>query len=115
MIRYPLLFGLCFFCLTTFAQNSVLEEIDQRSNEARPQVWWHWMNGNISQDGIRKDLLWMHRIGIAPSSADIPYGTKSFLHVNYAAFPIHDALPPDVDYISLTPFHLKQQLPSSAK
>ena len=64
MIPYPLLFGLCFFCLTTFAQNSVLEEIDQRSNEARPQVWWHWMNGNISQDGIRKDLLWMHRIGI---------------------------------------------------
>jgi len=33
--------------------------------EARPRVWWHWMNGNITQDGIRKDLLWMHRMGIA--------------------------------------------------
>ena len=31
---------------------------------ARPLVWWHWMNGNISQDGIRKDLAWMHEIGI---------------------------------------------------
>lgn len=31
---------------------------------ARPQVWWHWMNGNITRDGIRKDLEWMHRIGI---------------------------------------------------
>jgi hypothetical protein len=32
---------------------------------ARPRVWWHWMNGNITQDGIDKDLAWMKRIGIA--------------------------------------------------
>lgn len=32
--------------------------------EARPQVWWHWMNGNISKEGIRKDLQWMQRVGI---------------------------------------------------
>lgn len=32
--------------------------------EARPQVWWHWMNGNITKDGIRKDLLWMDKIGL---------------------------------------------------
>lgn len=31
---------------------------------ARPQVWWHWMNGNISKEGIRKDLMWMSRVGI---------------------------------------------------
>jgi hypothetical protein len=31
---------------------------------ARPRVWWHWMNGNISEDGIAKDLEWMQRIGI---------------------------------------------------
>lgn len=31
---------------------------------ARPRVWWHWMNGNITKDGIRKDLEWMHRSGI---------------------------------------------------
>lgn len=31
---------------------------------AKPRVWWHWMNGNITQDGIRKDLEWMDRIGI---------------------------------------------------
>ncbi|HEX8022409.1 glycosyl hydrolase, partial [Mucilaginibacter sp.] len=33
-------------------------------NAARPRVWWHWVNGNITQDGIRKDLLWMKRSGI---------------------------------------------------
>jgi hypothetical protein len=31
---------------------------------AKPRVWWHWMNGNITQEGIRKDLQWMHRAGI---------------------------------------------------
>jgi len=33
-------------------------------NEARPRVWWHWMNGNISNQGIQLDLEWMHRIGL---------------------------------------------------
>ena len=33
--------------------------------EARPRVWWHWMNGNITEDGIAKDLAWMKRVGIA--------------------------------------------------
>ena len=32
---------------------------------ARPRVWWHWMNGNISQEGIKLDLEWMNRSGIA--------------------------------------------------
>ena len=31
---------------------------------ARPQVWWHWMNGNVTEEGIRKDLEWFDRIGI---------------------------------------------------
>ena len=33
-------------------------------NEAKPRVWWHWMNGNITKEGIRLDLEWMHRVGI---------------------------------------------------
>lgn len=32
---------------------------------ARPRVWWHWMNGNITADGVRKDMEWMNRVGIA--------------------------------------------------
>ena len=31
---------------------------------ARPRVWWHWLNGNITKDGIAKDLAWMKRVGI---------------------------------------------------
>ncbi|KAB7725585.1 glycoside hydrolase [Rudanella paleaurantiibacter] len=33
-------------------------------NAARPRVWWHWMNGNVTKDGITKDLQWMSRVGI---------------------------------------------------
>ncbi|HXH95321.1 MAG TPA: glycosyl hydrolase, partial [Thermoanaerobaculia bacterium] len=32
---------------------------------ARPRVWWHWMNGNITKEGIKLDLDWMHQIGLA--------------------------------------------------
>jgi hypothetical protein len=45
-------------------QGSLLHGFQSPSNAARPRVWWHWMNGNITKDGIRKDLLWMHRSGI---------------------------------------------------
>ena len=41
--------------------------IDRFANpprDARPYVWWHWINGNTSRDGIRKDLAWMDRVGI---------------------------------------------------
>ena len=31
---------------------------------ARTRVWWHWMNGNITKEGIKKDLEWMDRIGL---------------------------------------------------
>jgi hypothetical protein len=33
-------------------------------NSARPRVWWHWMNGNITKPGIKLDLEWMHRVGL---------------------------------------------------
>src|SRR6202012_1035902 len=33
-------------------------------NSARPRVWWHWMNGNVTREGIRLDLEWMHRVGL---------------------------------------------------
>ncbi len=37
--------------------------------QARPRVWWHWMNGNITEDGIAKDLRWMHETGIGGAHA----------------------------------------------
>jgi alpha-L-rhamnosidase/Glycosyl hydrolases family 2, sugar binding domain len=48
-----------------FAQPTTLQQNFQTPpNAAKPRVWWHWMNGNITKDGIQKDLEWMHRVGI---------------------------------------------------
>ena len=33
-------------------------------DDARPRAWWHWMDGNITKDGIKLDLEWLHRVGI---------------------------------------------------
>lgn len=31
---------------------------------AKPQLWWHWLDGNVSYEGAVLDLDWMKRIGI---------------------------------------------------
>ncbi|MBC2666790.1 glycoside hydrolase [Novosphingobium flavum] len=46
------------------AQPSLEEQFNDPPAAARPRVWWHWMNGNITKDGIAKDLAWMKRVGI---------------------------------------------------
>src|SRR5690349_10081517 len=58
---------LLLYCHQTNAQratDSLLFHFQNPPQSARPRVWWHWMNGNIAKDGIRKDLLWMYRAGI---------------------------------------------------
>jgi hypothetical protein len=33
-------------------------------SRAKPRVWWHWMNGNVTASDIRSDLEWMSRTGM---------------------------------------------------
>jgi hypothetical protein len=40
------------------------KEFANPPNAARPRVWWHWLNGNITKDGIQKDIEWMSRSGL---------------------------------------------------
>ena len=42
----------------------LLANFEDPPNQARPLVWWHWMNGNITEEGIKLDLQWMHRVGL---------------------------------------------------
>lgn len=44
---------------------SLEEQFRDPPVSARPRVWWHWIAGNVSKEGIEKDLDWMKRIGIA--------------------------------------------------
>jgi len=50
---------------------------------AKPRVWWHWMNGNVTKDGIRRDLDWMNRMGIGGVDAiDASIDTPQVVVVN---------------------------------
>ncbi|WP_068093547.1 glycosyl hydrolase [Novosphingobium rosa] len=40
------------------------EQFRDPPESARPRVWWHWMNGNVTKDGIAKDFAWMKSVGI---------------------------------------------------
>jgi hypothetical protein len=61
--KYLLLFCL-FGAFVGNAQTNLKQDFLTPPNSAKPRVWWHWMNGNITKDGIQKDLDWMQRIGI---------------------------------------------------
>ena len=43
----------------------LLSQFQSPPDTARPRVWWHWMNGNVTWDGAKKDMDWMKRVGIA--------------------------------------------------
>ena len=46
------------------APASVEDGFRNPPDSAKPRVWWHWMNGNITKEGIKLDLEWMKRVGI---------------------------------------------------
>jgi len=46
------------------AGDALLDGFRDPPQSARPQVWWHWMNGNVTSQGAKLDLEWMERVGI---------------------------------------------------
>lgn len=69
MNLYPrtLFIGCVLFTITVAngqAQTGIQQNFQTPPNAARPRVWWHWMNGNITKEGIQQDLDWMKRVGI---------------------------------------------------
>ena len=43
---------------------SMEEEFKNPPASARPHTWWHWMNGNVTREGITADLEAMKHVGI---------------------------------------------------
>jgi hypothetical protein len=61
------LFVLALSPSVVVAQNSgdaLKQGFEDPPDSARPRVWWHWMNGNITWDGAQADMDWMKRVGI---------------------------------------------------
>ena len=63
--------------------NSLQEDFLHPSAASRPKTYWHWINGNITADGITRDLEAMHRAGVGgvqvyQVGADIPKGPVAY-------------------------------------
>ncbi|HXR47842.1 MAG TPA: glycosyl hydrolase [Candidatus Limnocylindrales bacterium] len=59
-------------------------------DSARPQTWWHWMNGNITPAGITADLEAMKQIGLGGATivnvdCGIPRGPVTFMSPEWRA------------------------------
>jgi hypothetical protein len=57
-------------------------------DSARPHTWWHWMNGNVTREGITADLEAMKRVGIGGAQifnvdCGIPAGPVKFMSAEW--------------------------------
>jgi hypothetical protein len=75
------LVALSFLAATPLANADDLEKgFATPPESARPRVWWHWMNGNVTRQGITADLEWMQRIGLGGVQMfDADIGTAQYV------------------------------------
>jgi len=57
--------GFASITLGQTAADSLERGFKDPPDSAKPRVWWHWLNGNVTKEGITADLEWMKRVGIA--------------------------------------------------
>jgi len=98
-VRFTGLKGLAralFWCslpclaLAPAAADPLEQGFDQPPPEARPWVYWFWLNGNISSNGITADLEAMQRVGIGgvlimEVDQGIPAGPADFMGPSWRA------------------------------
>jgi len=63
-MKQILLIAFSLLSIVSQAQEEFYKNFNTPPAAAKPRVWWHWMNGNISKEGIQKDMEWMDRSGI---------------------------------------------------
>ena len=84
-ILLPLLASVLFALVASGTPTDPLEAgFLNPPDSAKPQTWWHWMNGNITKVGITADLEAMKQIGLGGATivnvdAGIPRGPVPFM------------------------------------
>ncbi len=86
MKQTNLLLGIASLCLSLNIANADPLDAGFRNppDSAKPQTWWHWMNGNITKAGITADLEAMKSGGLGGATivnADcfIPHGAVNYM------------------------------------
>ncbi len=77
-------FVLMSFALTAVAADPLETGFLSPPDSAKPQTWWHWMNGDITKEGITADLEAMKQIGLGGATivnvdCGIPRGDVPFM------------------------------------
>ncbi|MCP3733534.1 glycoside hydrolase [Sphingomonas sp. RP10(2022)] len=89
MLKTIFLAGTALAASATQAQDHLADGFRDPPAEARPRVWWHWLNGAITEEGLKLDLEWMKAAGIG--------GVQIF----YGAMPNNnDVVTPPVRYMT---------------
>ncbi|MBN2291598.1 MAG: hypothetical protein JXM70_04185, partial [Pirellulales bacterium] len=53
-----------FFCAAAIKADELAKGFADPPDSSRPHTFWHWMNGNVSKEGITADLEAMKQVGI---------------------------------------------------
>lgn len=74
--------------LSAFAADPLAAGFDAPPRTARPQTFWHWMNGNVTREGITLDLEAMAKIRVAGAlifdgSDYLPAGPANYLEPHW--------------------------------
>lgn len=80
--------------LLAAAADPLAQGFDRPPPAARPQTFWHWMNGNVSREGITLDLEAMSRIGVGGAmifdgSDYLPAGPADYLAPHWRELMTH--------------------------
>ena len=73
---------------TSQAQISLEQGFKNPPPSAKARTWWHWMNGNVSKEGITADLEAMKRVGIQEAQLfnvklSLPEGPVDYLSAEW--------------------------------
>jgi hypothetical protein len=68
LITAAIIAGLLILSAVTLAQDPadpLAQGFQHPPDSAQPRTWWHWTASNVTTEGIKKDLAWMKRAGLA--------------------------------------------------
>lgn len=95
MTRNVLIGASMMILLTTICWADSLEEgFRNPPNSAKPHTWWHWVNDNISKEGITADLEAMKRVGVGGAQifnvdVGVPSGGVKFMSDRWREMLVH--------------------------
>jgi hypothetical protein len=80
--------------LAAAPSDSLVASFDAPPRSARPQTFWHWMNGNVTREGITLDLEAMAKIGVSGAmifdgSDYLPAGPANYLEPHWRELMTH--------------------------